>query len=318
MPNPLHGRANLSDTPSPVGVVGLGYVGLPLMVTFAEAGRRSSAWTSPSASCRSSTPAARTSRTSRASDSRRLSLPDRSGPPGTGPTWPPARRWSSACPRRWTRTASPTCRSSSRPRSSSPRICARQLVVLESTTYPGTTRGELRGALENGIRAEGGRGLPPGLLTGARRPGAPRLHDEEHAEGRGRPHAGVHPRAAELYGALLRPRGRRRKPRGGRDDEAPREHLPRRQHRPRQRARDAVRPDEHRHLGGHRRRRRPSPSASCRSVRARASAATASRSTPSTSPGRPASSSSTPSSSSWPGRSTRRCPSSASARWRGR
>ena len=38
-----------------------------------------------------------------------------------------------------------------------------------------------------------------------------------------------------------------------RDDQAPREHLPLRQHRARQRAEDALRPDGHRHLGGDRR-----------------------------------------------------------------
>ena len=64
----------------------------------------------------------------------------------------------------------------------------------------------------------------------------------------------------------------------------------------------AVRPDGHRRLGGDRRRRARSPSASCASSRAPGWAATACPSTPSTWPSRRASTTSTPSSSSSPGK----------------
>ena len=64
-----------------------------------------------------------------------------------------------------------------------------------------------------------------------------------------------------------------------RDGQAAGEHLPRRQHRPGQRTRADVRSHGHRRVGSGARRPRPSRSASCRSTRARAWAATASRST---------------------------------------
>ena len=60
-----------------------------------------------------------------------------------------------------------------------------QLVVLESTTYPGTTREEILPLLE-AHRPQGRRGLPPRLLARARRPGPRGLDDEERAEGRRR------------------------------------------------------------------------------------------------------------------------------------
>ena len=56
-----------------------------------------------------------------------------------------------------------------------------QLVVLESTTYPGTTRDVLVPILEEGSGMQGRRRLPPRLLAGARRPRAHRLHDQDHA-----------------------------------------------------------------------------------------------------------------------------------------
>ena len=74
-------------------------------------------------------------------------------------------------------------------------------------------------------------------------------------------------------------------PDGRRDGEAAREHLPRGQHRARQRAGADVRPARDLRLGGDRRRRARSRSRSCRTTRARASAATASRSCRTSSPG---------------------------------
>ena len=75
---------------------------------------------------------------------------------------------------------------------SSPSGCgAGQLVVLESTTYPGTTREEVLPILGD-ERPRGRQGLPPRLLARARRSGPHRLDDEEHAEDRRRPHARLH------------------------------------------------------------------------------------------------------------------------------
>ena len=101
--------------------------------------------------------------------------------------------------------------------------------------------------------------------------------------------------------------------RGGRAREAAREHLPLGEHRARQRAGDALRPDGHRHLGGRRRGGDQAVRLHALRARARAWAATACRSTRSTSPGGRASSTCRPSSSSWPARSTRRCPTTASS-----
>ena len=52
-----------------------------------------------------------------------------------------------------------------------PRLRKGHLVVLESTTYPGTTREQLLPVLEEGQRPEGRRGLPPRVLARARGPG---------------------------------------------------------------------------------------------------------------------------------------------------
>ena len=47
------------------------------------------------------------------------------------------------------------------------------LVVLESTTYPGTTDGDLRNGARGWVGTQGGRRLSPGLLARARGPGQP-------------------------------------------------------------------------------------------------------------------------------------------------
>ena len=71
------------------------------------------------------------------------------------------------------------------PNTSSPAL----LVILESTTYPGTTDEEIRPMLEAGgwLRE----GLPPCVLAGTDRPGQPDLRPEEHAQGSRRTHHGV-------------------------------------------------------------------------------------------------------------------------------
>ena len=171
------------------------------------------------------------------------------------------------------------------------------LVVLESTTYPGTTR-EVVLAAARVERARGRQGLQPRLLPGTGRPRQHEVAAAERPEDRRRDHRGVHRASRRPLPGRDRPGASSHVARGGRADEAAREHLPLRQHRARQRARAALRPDADRRLGGRRRGRRPSRSASCASSPDRASAATASRSTPSTSRGRRGSSASTRSSSS--------------------
>ena len=80
-----------------------------------------------------------------------------------------------------------------------------QLIVLESTTYPGTTRERLRPILEeSGLAAR--QGLPPRLLAGAHRPGPHRLHDPHHPQGRRRDQRGVDEARRRALLARLRSR----------------------------------------------------------------------------------------------------------------
>ena len=72
-----------------------------------------------------------------------------------------------------------------------PRLHRGMLVILESTTYPGTTEEVILPMLLGG-RPGGGRGLLPGLLARARRPGQPDLQHQEHPQGGRRRDAGLH------------------------------------------------------------------------------------------------------------------------------
>ena len=58
-----------------------------------------------------------------------------------------------------------------------------QLIVLESTTYPGTTDEVMRPILEKRERAEERRGVLPGLLAGARGSRQPRFRHFDDSEG---------------------------------------------------------------------------------------------------------------------------------------
>ena len=115
-----------------------------------------------------------------------------------------------------------------------PRLRKGHLVVLESTTYPGTTREEVLPLLESsGLVC--GRGLLPRVLAGARRSGPHGLHHEERPQGGRRDHAGLH----RARGRAVRRRDRPGAPclhaGVGRADEAAGEHLPLGQHRARER-----------------------------------------------------------------------------------
>ena len=126
------------------------------------------------------------------------------------------------------------------------------LVVLESTTYPGTTREEILPRLEaSGLKV----GEDFNLAFSPERvdPGREDWTTKNVPKVVGGLTRGVHrPRRR-----ALRLGGRHRAPRHltrvGRADEAAREHLPLGQHRARQRAGAALRADEDRLLGGRRR-----------------------------------------------------------------
>jgi NAD(P)-dependent dehydrogenase (short-subunit alcohol dehydrogenase family) len=177
------------------------------------------------------------------------------------------------------------------------------LVVLESTTYPGTTDEDCAEVLEAGLRLEGGHRLPPRLLTRARGPRQSRSSVATIPKVVGGLHARLPRKGQALYGRPSRrscrspPAAPPRPPSCSRTSSAPSTSPSSTS------SRSSTTPWAST-SGRSSTPPRPSPSASCRSIPAPASAATASRSTRSTSPGRPASTASTRASSSWPARST--------------
>ena len=157
-------------------------------------------------------------------------------------------------------------------------------------------------------------GLLPGLLARARGPGQRVLLHRHHPQAGGRGQPGVDRGGRRPLLGPHRPGGAGVVVAGGRGGQAAREHLPRGQHRPGERAQDDLRPHGHRHLGGHRGGQDQALRLPGLLPRARAWAGTASPSTPSTSPGRRPSTACGPASSSWPARSTPACPATWSHR----
>ena len=214
----------------------LGYVGLPLAVEFAEAGKRvvcvdvnaqRIAELRRGESYIEDIPCDRLRAVSTASSPRRAIA-----------GWRSATRSSSASRRRSRANREPDLGAAhgGRERALADRCSAGQLVVLESTTYPGTTRERLRRVLEESGLSVGER-LPPRVLARAGRPG-PR---GPHAAHTPKVIGGLTDACRERADGALRRRLRRGRPRllpeiGG-DGEAAREHLPLGQHRARQRAR---------------------------------------------------------------------------------
>ena len=96
-------------------------------------------------------------------------------------------------------------------------------------------------------------GLQYRLLAGAHRPGPDRLHHAQHPESGRRPDLRLPRSGLEPVRGDLRPGGARLDPRRGRAHQVARERLPVGEHRVGQRACDAVRPHGNRHLGGCRR-----------------------------------------------------------------
>ncbi len=185
-----------------------------------------------------------------------------------------------------------------------------QLIILESTTYPGTTDEVVQPILEaKGLKA--GRDFYLAFSPERVDPGQPALSDQEHPEGRRRHQRDSTDVAVAFYGQVMdtvvpvSSHARRR------DGEAAREHLPRRQHRPGQRAGADVPPHGPRRVGSDRRRQDqavrlhavlpgPGPGRPLHPDRSR-----------STCRGRRSSSTSRRASSSSPASSTARCPNSS-------
>ena len=295
-----------------IGVIGLGYVGLPLAVAFAEAGehvvavdideRKIAAIDAGESYIEDIT----SERLQAVLDPIEADLALRSAGP--------RRRGVICVPTPLTANREPDLEPllARRPRALGHVVQQGQLVVLESTTYPGTTREHLVPLLEQESDLRGRRRPQRRVLARAGRSRAHRLHDAQHAQGRRRHHR---PRApsgrAELYGRICDDDRARLHPRGGRDDQAAGEHLPLGQHRAGQRAVD-PRPTAWASTSGRSSTPpRPSRTGSCASSPAPAWAATACPSIRSISPGGRASSTCRPSSSSSPARSTSRCPTTA-------
>ena len=128
-----------------------------------------------------------------------------------------------------------------------------QLVVLESTTYPGTTREVVKPILEEESGLVAGKDFNLAMSPERVDPGRTDWTTKTTPKVVG----GLTPACTAAAAAVYRT-ARRHRPRGlgarvGRADEAAREHLPLGQHRARQRARSALRPDGDRRLGGRRR-----------------------------------------------------------------
>ena len=186
-----------------VAIVGAGYVGVPLARPSPRPGSACCSSTSMPSVVERSTAARATSRTSlRDARAARRAGPDRARRPTTTqlreadailialPTPLTAQREPDLSLRRARRRAASRACSS-----------AGQLVVLESTTYPGTTREIVQPILEQGQRPEGRRGLPPRHVARARRPG-PRPTGRRRR--RRRSSAGSTPACTEAAAALYR------------------------------------------------------------------------------------------------------------------
>ena len=211
-----------------VGVVGLGYVGVPLVKTFLQKGFRVTGFDIDRKKVDMLNRGKSYIR--HISAGRAQGLPEgeessrRPRTSGASATSTPS---SSASRRRSTATASPTSPTSSTRPSPSPSTCgAGQLVVLESTTYPGTTDEEMLPILEAG-GLQRRPGLLPGLLARARGPGQQELLDGHDAQGRRRPDARTASRlATALYGQIIVRTVPVSSTKVAEVDEAPREHLP--------------------------------------------------------------------------------------------
>ena len=147
--------------------------------------------------------------------------------------------------------AGPDATSSTPPRPSPRTLRRGQLVVLESTTYPGTTRDVVLPILEaTGLKA--GEDFFLAFSPEREDPGNANFSTTTIPKVVG----GLEPRSLELAVRPVPAGDRQRRAGldagGGRGVQDPGEHLPGRQHRPGERAEDPLRPHGHRRLGGDR------------------------------------------------------------------
>ena len=190
-----------------IGIVGLGYVGLPLAVAFAEAGQDVVGVDSDGRVVEAL--AAGRSHVEDVSDEALAGIRDR---------FHPTTRYADLAKVDAVVVAVPTPLTRNREPDLQPLIASGtalagvlqedQLVVLESTTYPGTTRERFAPLLEE----SGPRGrarLPPGLLARADRPRPHRLHAAQHAQDRRRADRRVPAPRGRAVRARLRRGGRR-------------------------------------------------------------------------------------------------------------
>ena len=171
------------------------------------------------------------------------------------PAWASSTSHSSPFPRRSPTACPISGRSASAAERVGPLVRPGCLVVLESTTYPGTTDELLAPALEASVGPEGRRRLPRRLLARAHRPGQQRVDAGSHPEGRRRADTGLPGCGRGVLPTTRRAHGAGQLDEGGGADQAAREHVPPREHRPRQRAGRPRPSARHRHLGGDRRHR---------------------------------------------------------------
>ena len=235
-----------------VGIIGLGYVGLPLAVAFAEAGSDVIGLDSSS----------RVVEALGEGQSHVEDVSDEELAAVVRPVRSDHRRLPARRVRRGPDLRADAARQPPRAR---PLLHRRRRALAVAGPAPGTARrarvdhlpghdARAPAADPRGVGPRRRARLPPRLLTRADRPRAHRPHDPHHPEGRRRAHRRLpRPRRRALLDGLRRGRARL-DPRGSGADEAAGEHLPLRQHRARQRAGDPLRSDGDRHLGGGRRR----------------------------------------------------------------
>ena len=305
-------RLASSPMPAQIAIIGAGYVGLPLAVAFAEAGSRVTCVDVDAAQGRRAhrRPQPHRGRAGRAARAagrvRRSSLPPRTTRPSRTPS-----AILICVPTPLSENREPDVSIvASADRGDRPHLRRGQLVVLESTTYPGTTREVLQPC-----SSATGWSPAPTSTWRCRPSGSTPAAPTSPCTRRPRSSAASRPacleRAMALYSICVDRLVPVSSPRRRRAGQAAREHLPQRQHRAGQRAGDAVRPPGPERVGGRRRGRHQAVRLHAVHARPR--------------PGRPLhpdrpllpvlararSSTSRPSSSSWPARSTRTCPTTA-------
>ena len=128
-------------------------------------------------------------------------------------------------------------------RAIAPHLRKGHLVVLESTTYPGTTREVLRPILEDGSGLKAGTDFHLAFAPERVDPGREDWTTKTTPKVVGGIDEASTEAAAALYRGAVDAVHTVSTAGGGRADEAAREHLPLGEHRARQRARAALRPD---------------------------------------------------------------------------